>query len=106
MSIEAPITKVINIILAAQENQPSYIAQALDKVKTNLQKNLSKFDIIRLLTFWRQAEVPISSLQNWSMSGRNMEEIQILDWTFLGLFLQWVFLETLNQVLIGNKMWT
>lgn len=32
MSIEAPITKVINIILAAQENQPSYIAQALDKV--------------------------------------------------------------------------
>ena len=32
MSVEAPITKVINIILAAQENQPSYIAQALDKV--------------------------------------------------------------------------
>ena len=32
LSIEAPITRVINIILAAQENQPSYIAQALDKV--------------------------------------------------------------------------
>ena len=32
LSIEAPITKVINIILAAQENQPSYIVQALDKV--------------------------------------------------------------------------
>jgi len=31
-SIEAPITKVLNIILAAQENQPVYIAQALDKV--------------------------------------------------------------------------
>lgn len=30
--IDAPITKVINIILAAQENQPSYIIQALDKV--------------------------------------------------------------------------
>ena len=33
LSIEAPITKVINIILAAQENQPSYIVQALDKVR-------------------------------------------------------------------------
>ena len=33
LSIEAPITKVINIILAAQENQPSYIVQALYKVK-------------------------------------------------------------------------
>ena len=32
LSIEAPITKVINIILAAQENQPTYIVQALDKV--------------------------------------------------------------------------
>jgi high affinity cAMP-specific and IBMX-insensitive 3',5'-cyclic phosphodiesterase 8 len=32
MSVEAPINKVINIILAAQENQPSYIAQALNKV--------------------------------------------------------------------------
>jgi len=32
LSIEAPITKVINIILAAQENQPSYVVQALDKV--------------------------------------------------------------------------
>ena len=29
---EAPITKVINIILAAQENSPLYISQALDKV--------------------------------------------------------------------------
>ena len=35
LSIEAPITKVINIILAAQENQPSYIVQALDKVFRN-----------------------------------------------------------------------
>ena len=32
LSIETPISKVINIILAAQENQPSYIVQALDKV--------------------------------------------------------------------------
>ena len=32
LSIEAPITKVINIILAAQENQPTYVVQALDKV--------------------------------------------------------------------------
>ncbi len=32
LSVEAPITKVINIILAAQENSPQYIAQALDKV--------------------------------------------------------------------------
>lgn len=32
MTIEAPITKVINLITAAQENSPIYIAQALDKV--------------------------------------------------------------------------
>ena len=43
LSIEAPITKVINIILAAQENQPSYIVQALDKVFRN---NLSLITIV------------------------------------------------------------
>ncbi|XP_064618530.1 high affinity cAMP-specific and IBMX-insensitive 3',5'-cyclic phosphodiesterase 8B-like isoform X3 [Lineus longissimus] len=32
MTIEAPITKVINIINAAQENSPYTVAQALDKV--------------------------------------------------------------------------
>ena len=32
LAVEAPMTKVINIILAAQENSPLYIAQALDKV--------------------------------------------------------------------------
>lgn len=32
MTIEAPIMKVINLITAAQENCPYYIAQALDKV--------------------------------------------------------------------------
>ncbi len=32
MAIEAPITKVINIISAAQESSPIYISQALDKV--------------------------------------------------------------------------
>ncbi|ESO88093.1 hypothetical protein LOTGIDRAFT_126656, partial [Lottia gigantea] len=32
MTIEAPITKVINIINAAQENSPLTVAQALDKV--------------------------------------------------------------------------
>jgi len=37
MSVEAPITKVINIILAAQENCPAYVAQALDKVLDILQ---------------------------------------------------------------------
>jgi len=31
-SIDAPISKVISLILAAQENQPNYIIQALDKV--------------------------------------------------------------------------
>jgi high affinity cAMP-specific and IBMX-insensitive 3',5'-cyclic phosphodiesterase 8 len=31
-SIDAPISKVISLIVAAQENQPSYIIQALDKV--------------------------------------------------------------------------
>ena len=36
MSVEAPITKVINIILNAQENSPNYIAQALDKARTQL----------------------------------------------------------------------
>ncbi len=33
LAVEAPMTKVINIILAAQENSPLYIAQALDKVR-------------------------------------------------------------------------
>ncbi|XP_059082020.1 high affinity cAMP-specific and IBMX-insensitive 3',5'-cyclic phosphodiesterase 8A-like isoform X2 [Tigriopus californicus] len=37
LSVEAPITKVINIILAAQENSPLYIAQALDRVLDILQ---------------------------------------------------------------------
>ena len=32
MAIEGPITKVINIISAAQESSPNYISQALDKV--------------------------------------------------------------------------
>ncbi|XP_032778447.2 high affinity cAMP-specific and IBMX-insensitive 3',5'-cyclic phosphodiesterase 8A isoform X1 [Daphnia magna] len=32
MAIEGPITKVINIITAAQESSPNYISQALDKV--------------------------------------------------------------------------
>jgi len=32
LTIEAPITKVINIIAAAQQNCPLYIAQALEKV--------------------------------------------------------------------------
>ncbi len=34
MAIEGPITKVINIITAAQESSPNYISQALDKVRT------------------------------------------------------------------------
>ena len=42
LSIETPITKVINIILAAQENQPSYIVQALDKVSISSLKLLLK----------------------------------------------------------------
>ncbi|CAG5127585.1 unnamed protein product, partial [Candidula unifasciata] len=37
MNIEAPITKVINIINAAQENSPLSVAQALDKVLEILQ---------------------------------------------------------------------
>ena len=32
LTIEAPITKVINIIAAAQQNCPLYIAQALERV--------------------------------------------------------------------------
>ena len=32
LSVEAPITKVVNLLLAVQENSPQYIAQALDKV--------------------------------------------------------------------------
>ncbi|XP_054160608.1 high affinity cAMP-specific and IBMX-insensitive 3',5'-cyclic phosphodiesterase 8B-like isoform X2 [Oppia nitens] len=32
MTIEAPITKVINILMATQENSPVFVAQALDKV--------------------------------------------------------------------------
>lgn len=32
VTIEAPITRVFNIITAAQENSPSYVAQALEKV--------------------------------------------------------------------------
>lgn len=37
LSVEAPITKVINIILSARENSPIYVAQALDKVVEILQ---------------------------------------------------------------------
>ena len=33
MAIEGPITKVINIITAAQESSPNHVSQALDKVK-------------------------------------------------------------------------
>ena len=32
LTVEAPITKVIHILMAAKENSPLYIAQALDKV--------------------------------------------------------------------------
>ena len=32
LSIEAPITKVINLLVAAQENSPPDVAQALEKV--------------------------------------------------------------------------
>jgi hypothetical protein len=32
MSIQAPITRVINLIMAAQENSPNDVALALDKV--------------------------------------------------------------------------
>ncbi|RWS28415.1 high affinity cAMP-specific and IBMX-insensitive 3':5'-cyclic phosphodiesterase 8B-like isoform X3 [Leptotrombidium deliense] len=32
MTIEAPISKVINILMATQENSPVFVAQALDKV--------------------------------------------------------------------------
>ncbi|KAK8741776.1 hypothetical protein OTU49_002396 [Cherax quadricarinatus] len=32
ITIEAPITRVFNIITAAQENSPTYVAQALEKV--------------------------------------------------------------------------
>lgn len=32
VTIEAPITRVFNIISAAQENSPAYVAQALEKV--------------------------------------------------------------------------
>lgn len=32
LTIEAPITRVFNIITAAQENSPAYVAQALEKV--------------------------------------------------------------------------
>jgi hypothetical protein len=60
MSIEAPITKVINIILATQENQPSYIAQALDKVGS------------LNLPFWL-----ISSMENY-------DSVSVLTWPFSG----------------------
>ena len=46
-TVEAPITKVISIILAAQENSPQYIAQALDKVSHYTVK-------IRLVTIFDQ----------------------------------------------------
>ena len=32
LSVEAPITKVVNLLLAVQEKSPSYISEALDKV--------------------------------------------------------------------------
>ena len=33
LTVEAPITKVIHILMSAKENSPLYVAQALDKVK-------------------------------------------------------------------------
>ena len=33
LSVEAPITKVIHILMSARESSPLYIAQALDKVQ-------------------------------------------------------------------------
>ena len=32
LSVEAPITKVISILMSAKESSPPYVAQALDKV--------------------------------------------------------------------------
>ncbi len=43
-TVEAPITKVIGIILAAQENSPQYIAQALDKVITAISAAISQHE--------------------------------------------------------------
>jgi len=41
LTVEAPITKVINILMSAKENSPLYVAQALDKVLDILQANSS-----------------------------------------------------------------
>ena len=42
LSVEAPITKVMHILMSARESSPLYIAQALDKVHSTLNKNLIK----------------------------------------------------------------
>jgi len=41
LSVEAPITKVINILMSARESSPPYIAQALDKVLEIIQTHTS-----------------------------------------------------------------
>ena len=42
LSVEAPITKVIHILMSARESSPLYIAQALDKVQKASKKWLFK----------------------------------------------------------------
>ena len=45
LSVEAPITKVISILMSAKESSPPYVAQALDKVSYNV----STYVIIQIL---------------------------------------------------------
>ena len=49
LTVEAPITKVIHILMSVRESSPLYIAQALDKVKSTL---LSSFFVIRDAQFF------------------------------------------------------
>ena len=65
MSVEAPITKVINIILAAQENQPSYIAQALDKVAR--QTSSQVIDYFSHFVIKTNSEEPILVELHWEL---------------------------------------
>ena len=49
LSVEAPITKVINILMSARESSPPYIAQALDKV------SICRI-VIKLVVYYKQKD--------------------------------------------------
>lgn len=83
LTVEAPITKVIHILMSAKENSPLYVAQALDKVKNVVptaacpsRKNpmrcagiYAKILFSRSLTFFKPIVPTICSRQSSTRNG-------------------------------------